>query len=292
MDKKSLAYLHRIQNEKPILSLDMLSDIHVTLPRRHPHLAHALDDMKERNVSTLAILGDISNNGYAFQLKACLTLLQAYSFRYLIPLGNHDTYNTFQHNQIHIHPLYKTLVLNNHHRLYFDEWICGIHFYILNTQVPVKTSAFYGNDQLDWLASALQKDDPTKPVIVLCHHPLSFTHAHTNVKGLSIGPQDNEVKRILKKHPRVIFFSGHVHNSYSLCDAIKEDFAFCVDVPSFSMIQNGIKRKYCGYVIQIYHDFLYIRTRDYTNNAWILSNAYIIDLQKHEVHLLPALLPR
>lgn len=282
MNKRNQSYANRIANERCKICFELLSDLHITLPTRPRKLENAFDDMWERKTKIVALLGDLTNNGYSFQMKACLEKLQEYPMEYVIALGNHDTYNMFYKHQIHIHPIYKQLVLQEHTTLYYDTYMYGIHFYILNSEQPHKSGAWYSDKQLSWLKENLAKDDKEKPVFVLAHHPLPYTHKDSDKKGLNAGVQQHSITNILKQHPNTIYISGHLHHSYSSCEVLSLDTAFLIDVPSFTKIQIGEKREQIGYQLQVYHDFVYIKTRDYASHSWILSNEFIINFHTSE----------
>lgn len=284
MKNHSNTFAHRMQNERSILTLEILSDLHITLPKHNKVLDNALDDIWRRKVKTIAIAGDLCSHGLMFQLQQCLKQLKEYPFQYLIALGNHDTYSMKEKEQIHIHPLYKELVLQNHHQLYYDEWIYGIHFYVLNSEKPCKSQAYLSRQQLFWLKEKLLTDPKEKPVFVLCHHPLQDTHPNSDTKELAIGSQSQDLYKILCTHPNIIYVSGHIHNSYETCMPRVDGHIIEIDVPSFAQTMFGSKKEEIGLQLQIYHDFLYLKTRNYKQHDWIISHEYIIDLSTHEIH--------
>lgn len=284
MKEKSESFAHRIQNDHCALSFDILTDIHVTLPLYQDQLHHALEDIWHRHVKCVVVLGDLSSNGYMFQLRQCLSQLKEFPYHYMIALGNHDTYRSKYPQQVHIHPLYKELALQHHNHIFYDSYIRGFHFYVLNSERGEKSNAFYSQAQLAWLKEGLQQDTSSKPVFVCCHHPLKDTHLHSDEKEHSMGLGQEELLRILKSHPNVIFLSGHIHHSYEQCEVLVDESVFEIDVPSFRKTTYGNKKKEIGYHIQIYHDFLYLRTRDYKHNTWILSHEYILDFKTHHCY--------
>lgn len=278
------AYAQRILNEESRLTFEVLSDIHTRLPFRSQQLDKTLDDIWSRKTKTLLILGDFTNNGYMLQWRAFLRQLKEYPFRYLMSLGNHDTYHLLETSQIHIHPLYKELILQEHHALYYDTYIQGVHFYILNSEKPSKSNAFYSKRQLTWLKEGLNKDSKDKPVFVLGHQPFYHSHTNTDDVALTMGVQEEDLKNILKKHDHVIFMSGHVHNSYELCDIVFDESLTLMNIPSYIKPDFGSQRAMIGFQLQIYHDFLYLRTRDYKDGSWIISHEFIIDFKKHQCY--------
>ena len=69
MDKKRTAFANRICNEKSYLQMELLSDLHIAFPRQNEKLEAALEDIWKRKVRHVAICGDLTNNGYPFQMK-------------------------------------------------------------------------------------------------------------------------------------------------------------------------------------------------------------------------------
>lgn len=285
MKQPPLTYLHRLQNEKPMLTFAMLADLHITLPRRNAHLEAALEDIWHRQIKQVAILGDFTNNGYNFQWKACLQQLKEYPLQYAIALGNHDLYNYKYHNSMHLHPLYRSMILQDHTHIYYDVWWNDIHIYVLNSQHPDKSNAIFYEDQLEWLQNTLKKDDAHKPVLVFCHHPLAHTHAYSNTLKQTIGFQSDRIAQIIKSYPNVLFFSAHLHNDASLCKK-RFDGCFLIDVPAFHQVENGEKQKGYGYEVQLYHDFVYIQTRDYLKQQWMASQGCILSISNHHIYAL------
>lgn len=283
MKEKQQAFANRIRSETERLIWEVITDIHITLPTDSKKLDQAIQDMWKRKIRYAAVLGDLSNNGYSFQLKSCLNTLKEYPIQYLIALGNHDTISLFHKNQIHIHPLYKEMVLKHHHSLYYDEVICGIHFYVLNSEQPDKSNAHYSQNQLDWLKKGLNNDDTNYPVFILCHHPLPDTHADTGDITTHCGVQENSILKILQQHPKAVYISGHLHHGYDCCTPLFKEQTALIDVPSFTHVESGEDKGMCGYQIQVFSDFLYIRTRNYANASWIKSQEFILDLSTHLV---------
>lgn len=279
MKQAQVLYQNRIQNESSLLTFDVLADLHITLPWRNLHLETALEDIWQRDVKHVAIVGDFTNNGYAFQWKNVLSQLQEFPFQYAIALGNHDIYN-IQHRSIHIHPLYRSMILRHHKHVYYDEHWNGIHIYVLNPQLATKQHGILFQDQLTWLRQKLKQDDPTKPILLFCHHPLSDLYVNSDSQK-----QKEELKMILHKYPNICYFSGHLHNDAALCE---KTYAHCffIDVPAFQHVETGAKQKGCGYEVQLFHDFLSIRTRDYLNHVWMASQHYILALNNHRVYVM------
>lgn len=281
MDKKRTAFANRICNEKSYLQMELLSDLHIAFPRQNAKLEAALEDIWKRKVRHVAICGDLTNNGYPFQMKQVLTQLQEFPIHILPALGNHDLYNLFLRTQNRIHPEYRKLLPRHAESIYFDRFVEGIHFYILNSERPSKNDMILTKKQGDWLLNGLKQDDKNKPVCIIAHQPLQDTHVmsedHTGTQ------QHLQVDMLKDVHPHIIFISGHLHNSFALCEVLARRNLFLINLPSFVRIEHGDSQDQIGFNLRFYADFLYLRTRDYKNRRWIVSHEYILDMKTSEV---------
>ena len=281
MDKKRTAFANRICNEKSYLQMELLSDLHIAFPRQNAKLEAALEDIWKRKVRHVAICGDLTNNGYPFQMKQVLTQLQEFPIHILPALGNHDLYNLFSRTQNRIHPEYRKLLPRHAESIYFDRFVEGIHFYILNSERPSKNDMILTKKQVDWLLNGLKQDDKNKPVCIIAHQPLQDTHVmsedHTGTQ------QHLQVDMLKDVHPHIIFISGHLHNSFALCEVLARRNLFLINLPSFVRIEHGDSQDQIGFNLRFSADFLYLRTRDYKNRRWIVSHEYILDMKTSEV---------
>ena len=281
MDKKRTGFANRICNEKSLLQMELLSDLHIAFPRQNAKLEAALEDIWKRKVRHVAICGDLTNNGYPFQMKQVLTQLQEFPIHILPALGNHDLYNLFSRTQNRIHPEYRKLLPRHAESIYFDRYVEGIHFYILNSERPSKNDMILTKKQVDWLLNGLKQDDKNKPVCIIAHQPLQDTHVmsedHTGTQ------QHLQVDMLKDVHPHIIFISGHLHNSFALCEVLARRNLFLINLPSFVRIEHGDSQDQIGFNLRFYADFLYLRTRDYKNRRWIVSHEYILDMKTSEV---------
>lgn len=281
MDKKRTAFANRICNEKSYLQMELLSDLHIAFPRQNAKLEAALEDIWKRKVRHVAICGDLTNNGYPFQMKQVLTQLQEFPIHILPALGNHDLYNLFSRTQNRIHPEYRKLLPRHAESIYFDRFVEGIHFYILNSERPSKNDMILTKKQVDWLLNGLKQDDKNKPVCIIAHQPLQDTHVMSED---DTGTQQHlQVDMLKDVHPHIIFISGHLHNSFALCEVLARRNLFLINLPSFVRIEHGDSQDQIGFNLRFYADFLYLRTRDYKNRRWIVSHEYILDMKTSEV---------
>lgn len=278
MKDKQIAFTNRMQNDQPRLCMELISDLHVKGFTQDNALQQALEDMWDRRIRHVMIAGDLTNNGYTMQLKRALSQLKEFPIHYACALGNHDLYNIFHKHQVHIHPLYKELMLQEQKQLYYRCMFQNYSIYVLNSEKPMKDMTYFSDQQFTWLHTQLAKEKKDKPIFILCHHPLMNTHPKTETMLNTIGAQNNKVYQILKQFPNIIYISGHIHNSYTSDNVIIKDSMTFLNIPAFRMIQHGEDHTFVGYHLAVYHDFIHIRTRDYKTQKWILSHEFIIDL--------------
>lgn len=283
MKKPEEVFKNRIKNEKPIVMAELLSDIHQTMPWKDKQLQLALNDIKDRNIPYLCLLGDLTNNAYGFQFQAFFSLLMPYGFHQLIALGNHDTFHPNLDEALHIHPLIKRHVLQQ--ELYHKETIQQCSFYVLNTQKPQENNMYIEKDQFTWLEQELTKDRADWKFI-LCHHPLADTHPGSEDRSMHVGYQNAQLESILKGNPQIVYLSGHLHNSYSHTALCMKDDLLCINVPSFHQVQRGIRKEQIGLQLDLYHDFLHVRFRDYRQHQYLSSVSYIFDRKKRCIHTI------
>lgn len=281
MNKTQRAFAKRIKNERSLLEMDLISDVHNALPKPNNKLESALKDMQKRQVAHLILCGDLTNNGYAFQMGAILTQLQRFPIHVIIALGNHDLYHLFSHTQNHIHPTYRKFLPASVKGIYFDVYIEGIHFYVLNSEQPDKDDMCLTQKQIRWLLEQLKQDDKSKPVFIIAHQPLQHTHPMSED---ACGSLQRLTSAMLKAvHPHIVFISGHLHNSYTMCQPLLQNDVCFINLPSFVQIEHGNDDAQIGFHLCVYTDFLYLRTRDYRQERWIRSHEFIIQLTQHKM---------
>lgn len=297
------------------LSFHLISDIHYGHNDAAKHLKMALEDMIETNPTAAAFVsaGDQTQDGQPSDQEAFYELisnLKSYNDNNaLIALGNHDVrgpyqamiedsttgetvQNVWQDTPDKNNPYWNTafhtyMKLNEPYMPegvttpYFDRWIEGYHFIIINPENSPKDSSHMSQTQLNWLEKKLSENkDPEKPIFIIAHQALNDTHRQSNV-NFGFGPQKKAVKEIMKKYPQAIFISGHAHNGFGVVEAVQRDYGVLVDVPSFSQVWNGDLSDGSGYEVFVYQDEIHFCARNYLKKEW---------LPKHDIRIkLPSL---
>ncbi len=279
--------------QKMKLMFEVFADIHMSEERnqnnRRECFIAALSDIKKNFPDTDAILsaGDFTASGKKEQFEHFYEILEEHSpvdkEKWLLALGNHDVrgddpakWNTDPEK---ISPTWEAAkkwylkwnapYMNEETQVYYDKWIKGYHFIVLNTENGLKDACSLSESQLVFLEEKLsEKEDGEKPIFVMIHQPLWDTHWRGNIlKGF--GEEDHKVKEILARHPQVVFFSGHIHNGVGVTEIIERPFGTMVDLPSFLFSENGVTEPGIGYHVEVYEDCITMRARNYEKSMWI-----------------------
>ena len=292
-----------LDGQEPEFSFTVISDVHVTdssmSSRNTANLIRGLNDMKsmERGRGALVSLGDQTQNGTEAQVKGFYQALgenqPMTDDRVLVALGNHDVRgsSTSDWAQGENNPYWETayplyMQYNQKYmgetdgKTYFDRWIDGYHFIMLNTEKALKDSAYLSEEQLKWLEEKLAEKDPdaagnaedagnpVKPVFVCIHQALNDSHYRSDLyKGF--GDADEQVKEILRDYPQAVFLSGHIHNGFGVASVIDREYGTLVDVPSFNESENGYVEAGSGYQVNIYPDKIQLRARNFATSQWL-----------------------
>lgn len=283
------------QTETPIIRFMLVSDMHVgTLDMSDENsktLIAGLQDMKAAGLTAFVTVGDNTQNGHRDQVEGFYRIMDQYNpvsdDRVLISLGNHDVrgpgpatnwskdpkaYNPFWNDTA------KPLYMEKNARympegqdkdtVYFDKWLDGYHFIVLNTENGVKDACTLSDKQLKWFESKLAEAEDDRPIFVFIHQPLNDTHWRSNILN-GFGLEDAQVKAILKKYPQTIMMCGHIHNGHGVTEAVVREYGTTVEVPSYNESENGYREKGSGYVVEVYKDKVVYRARNFSKSLWL-----------------------
>lgn len=283
--------------EQPLITFQILSDIHVG--------ASAADDENCQNLiaglkdirtfapesSALITTGDNTASGRPEEAQTFFHILDEYcpfpDDRVLIALGNHDARGPGPASNWHENPDDDNPFWNNISRplylelnarympkdqpadtVYFDKWIDGFHFIVLNTERGIKDACSLSDRQIAWLDEKLAESSDDRPSFVFVHQPLCDTHWRSNFLN-GFGKEDAKVKQVLKKHPQTIMMCGHIHNGLGLDEAVIREYGTTVEVPSFNRPENGYAEKGGGYHVMVYHDRIVFHARNFRTSTWL-----------------------
>ena len=277
-----------------IMSFHLISDVHAggSTGTAAENFKKGLQDMKMVNPSASALLaaGDNTQNGWENEVTGFFQVLKENNpvsetdGKTMIALGNHDVrggdsskwesfpsgengywqtaYNLYMENNADYMP-------ETDGKPYFDYWIDGYHFLVLNPENSPKDTAFLTDEQIAWLEEKLEEnEDTSKPVFLMIHQALDDTHWRSFMYN-GFGKEDKIVKAILAKHPQAIFLTGHIHNGFGVTEAIDRPYGTLVDIPAFTGSEYGLRDAGTGYEVYVYDDEVLFRARNFLTSRWL-----------------------
>ncbi|MEK3733749.1 MULTISPECIES: metallophosphoesterase family protein [Paenibacillus] len=173
---------------------------------------------------------------------------------------------------------------------YHHHVIRGAHFIFIGSETNDPLFCEFSEEQLAWLERTLDAvPDAKLPIFLFLHQPLldtvSGSLAHQQWYGVR---QDEELKRILSKHPRVVLFTGHTHwelgspYTYVPATASSPSMLNCASVAYLWTDEDQRKEGSQGYVVDVYEDRTVVRGRDYRASDWIDGIEYTIAHQAYK----------
>lgn len=288
------ALLKRAYNEftgpdKGIMHFEAISDTHIpgtdNANATNQKLIDVLEDLKRDYPDTSVVLnaGDFSQDGNETQVKGYFNILKEYKddFEFMTALGNHDV--RWKSGWDEIYERYMRYngeyMGETEGAVYYDKWIDGYHFIILNTEWDIKDRAYISPKQLAWLEETMAENaDPSKPIFIALHQAMHDTYYNSNDWG--IGMQDHALKEVLRKYPQTIMFTGHIHNGLGAMEVSYTDYGTMVDLPSLKDNDYGDRRGQLGYHVTVYDGKVRLDLRDYLNDEWIPEYSYTIEMKQ------------
>ncbi|MBQ7637323.1 MAG: metallophosphoesterase [Clostridia bacterium] len=264
------------------------SDLHFSAyyePNRAQSCRIAAADLSAspEKLDALLIAGDMCENGkqaekdyLASQLRGIPTVSQ------IIPAsGNHDVRLRHIENSIR---KFSALCKKLNHSLdidamYYSREINGYKIIVLGTVETEFEECRFDEKELDWLRKELREGTLNgKPVFVMIHQPLQFTHnlpyswdTPGNKRRGSVGRQSDYLKSILNGYKNVFYITGHLHRGFSINTYEEVGNIHSVNAPS-----TGVKNKDTeypgsgmGFIMEVYDSYVLFRPRDFLNGRFI-----------------------
>lgn len=274
--------------KKAVLTVAAVSDTHVNLDySRQNHTARCWTDISDNIDPDLLIIdGDIVDEANDDNWMAFRRVFYNYLNvdRVIMTLGNHDTWESYDtdHDLASAKSRWLRYTnqmtgLNNTDVRYTYK-LKGFHFIVLGSE-DLNTAAYISEEQISWadrMISKAEAEDPGKPVFVLLHQPLTYTHRtgalfeDDDDRSFMFAAQSRQLQDMLDSHRNIIYVCGHTHHAlsdgsrgYSTVEKVG-DHITSVNLPS--MLYNGQ-----GAVFNIYEDRVEIFTRDLISGTWVPS---------------------
>jgi predicted phosphodiesterase len=206
--------------QNPLLSFDVISDIHSAY--YSTDLNNAFLDIKKNDTgsSVICMVGDLTHSQLPEQYDTLeAIIIQKAPAPCLLTVGNHDVCGIYGS----INSTYGEYVATYKDKthmpgVYFDTTINSYHFIFLGSEKSLSNQAYLSATQLQWLSARLALDSAEhKPVFIFLHQPLVNTVASTYpLDGYSTlyangVAGDSALRTILKAYPNNILFTGHTH---------------------------------------------------------------------------------
>lgn len=285
------------------LTLAVVSDTHVGNAAAGAVLANGMRDISaaEQAVDAVLVLGDCTDNGNEKNWQTFAKAMEKCTVKEkIILLGNHDTWTSYDtphdYNEALANYLkYANAVMGtNYDKPRYTRDIYGFRFIVMAPE-DTDVSAVVSDEQLRWLdgeLAAAKAANPQKPVFVLMHQPMNFTHAvgdNSDNNGFSDNAVSKKLQAILNKYQDVFYMSGHTH--FGLNDGTSFDYpegfttverisdtVTSVNLPAYgkpSLVFGGDPLLGDGLIVNVYGDRVEFLGRNFLLNTWVGYNVSV-----------------
>ncbi|MBR2804292.1 MAG: metallophosphoesterase, partial [Eggerthellaceae bacterium] len=237
----------------------------------------------------IIVNGDITNTGSLEEYEKFAELAEASGFAYpddfVLVIGNHDQYDSSEGTQTvsNLSDRFKEQAgISDQVHPYYDRTINGVHLILMGPDsYPESSWEQFGisAEEIEWLDNLIDVDQNKEQLsFVFMHEPLYETVRNTQPGDWghewSLSDQDNfNLHDCIKKHPNVIFFTGHTH---ALPDTVQlEDeeplyvatgsIAYCIDDVDDDSTGNADIDEYgsLGWEVTVWETCNRFRMRDF-----------------------------
>ncbi len=245
----------------------------------------------------LLVAGDCTDNGNEENWEAFKKSVDKADVpNKLVTMGNHDTWTSYDTPHDYVPALenfirYGGAIMQREiGGVNFVYDVCGYRFIVLGSD-DTSTSATLSDGQLAWAdeqLSAAAAEFAGKPIFVVLHQPMNFTHAvGDNEHGSGInGDASEKLMRIMDRYENVFFFSGHQHyglsgekqpnlmiKGFETIEQVGENIT-SVNLPSYeygSYVTGGEPHIGQGLMMYVFDDSVRFLGRNFALGAWITS---------------------
>ena len=276
----------------------VVSDSHLSLENQDyvDRVDNMFKDIAQFCPDNAAIIvnGDITNSGSMEEWQKFAELAEASGFKYpddfVLVIGNHDQFDSSGGTQdvVNTSDNFREQVgLTNQPHPYYDRTVNGVHLILMGPdKFPDDSWVKFGitDEEVTWLDNLLDADlDVGKLSFVFMHEPLYKTVRNTEPgdwgHAWSLSDEDNDnLHSCIKKHPNVIFFTGHTH---ALPDTVQIEgeeplyvgtgsIAYCVDDIEDDTSGSADISEYgsLGWEVTVWETHIRFRMRDFLNHKY------------------------
>lgn len=276
----------------------VVSDTHLTLDYQPyvDRVQNMFEDIAQFAPDNAAIIvnGDITNHGYPEEYAKFAELAEASGFSYpddfILIIGNHDQYDSTGGAApvSNLTDLFREQAgISDQPHPYYERTINGVHLIMLGPdRYPDGNWAHFGisDEQIEWMDDMLDADlDAGKLSFVFMHEPLYKTVRNTEPGDFghewSLSDEDNEnLHTCLKKHPNVIYFTGHTHALPDTVQLEREELlyvgtgsiAYCIDDADDDTTGESDISTYgsLGWEVTVWETCIRFRMRDFLKHEY------------------------
>ncbi|MBQ7408784.1 MAG: metallophosphoesterase [Clostridia bacterium] len=269
-----------VQKSEHIMSLGVISDPHVTAVDYPYNFYTALTDLRNLRpeLSAVMVTGDLSEDGvsayneqnsnlddyYDFITNLNYKNIDGESIPFLSVMGNHDVRGPTAdgYGADHYQPAVDMyLEREGVDSLFFDKWINGYHFIMLNTTQYERDDCTLSASCIAWLDKALSENEDGRPIFVLIHQYKDVIHTDQNAAYT--------FEEVIARHPSAIVLSGHNHYGFTVAPIEQEGKGTYVNIPTIQKSNVGTYNAPGYYVIDVYKEGVVLQARLSREQQWV-----------------------
>lgn len=290
------------ETEEPIISLAVMSDIHVgctdhVMPTTHAErFETALNFYTENgfNYDAVILNGDCADNPSVSdtQFDTFMEVLNANiqeGAQPIINTGNHENYLGNQIQEVFYektgigsNPAY-TISENDDstesNMIFYDTWVNGYHFIVFNHD-----RKDLSDERISWLTSKIEEGyngqpvDPSKPVFLVSHYDQD-TWADRSASTVE------KLQPVFEAHPNVVMFTGHNHASLNNIHNLLGKRVGCLSIHDGGVGDVQTEGDYYtakpisqGLFVEVYADYMLVHQLAFNDGGYEMAEPVRIPL--------------
>lgn len=290
------------ETEDPIISLAVMSDIHVgctdhVMPTTHAErFETALNFYTENgfNYDAVILNGDCADNPSVSdtQFDTFMEVLNANiqeGAQPIINTGNHENYLGNQIQEVFYekagigsNPAY-TISENDDstesNMIFYDTWVNGYHFIVFNHD-----RKDLSDERISWLTSKIEEGyngqpvDPSKPVFLVSHYDQD-TWADRSASTVE------KLQPVFEAHPNVVMFTGHNHASLNNIHNLLGNRVGCLSIHDGGVGDVQTEGDYYtakpisqGLFVEVYTDYMLVHQLAFNDGGYEMAEPVRIPL--------------